>query len=318
MRMPLIKPELGRAPAVAPATLKRWLDQGHDDHGKPVVMVDTRNAFEVDVGTFDNTIDYRIDKFTEFPEVIAANKDALNDKTVVTFCTGGIRCEKAAIHMQNIGYQSVYQLGRRHSQVLRRRGRRPLHGRLLRVRLPHRAQSEARGGHHHPVLRVPRRGHPARTAFAPVRLRRVLPALLPGASGPGHQPGSHLRMGPAFCWCGWSSRWYSCTVGFLLRRPRLKRMALALLDRMPRVQARLYAVVRQPDTVAPRRRHVPQTAADLSPLAARHYQALEASVRGRQTLMRIVIDLQGAQTASRFRGIGRYTSALARGMLRHA
>jgi UPF0176 protein len=110
MRMPLIQPELGRAPAVAPATLKRWLDQGHDDHGKPVVMVDTRNAFEVDVGTFDNTIDYRIDKFTEFPEVIAAHKDELAGKTVVTFCTGGIRCEKAAIHMQNIGYQDVYQL----------------------------------------------------------------------------------------------------------------------------------------------------------------------------------------------------------------
>jgi UPF0176 protein len=55
MRMPLIKPELGRAPAVDAATLKRWLDQGHDDTGKPVVMVDTRNDFEVDVGTFENT-----------------------------------------------------------------------------------------------------------------------------------------------------------------------------------------------------------------------------------------------------------------------
>ena len=110
MRMPLIKPELGRAPAVEPTTLKRWLDQGHDDKGRPVVMVDTRNAFEVDVGTFNDTIDYRIDKFTEFPEVIAAAKDGLSDKTVVTFCTGGIRCEKAAIHMQNIGYENVYQL----------------------------------------------------------------------------------------------------------------------------------------------------------------------------------------------------------------
>ena len=110
MRMPLIKPELGRAPAVAPTTLKRWLDQGHDDNGKPVVMVDTRNAFEVDVGTFNDTIDYRIARFTEFPQAIAANRDALADKTVVTFCTGGIRCEKAAIHMQNIGYDSVYQL----------------------------------------------------------------------------------------------------------------------------------------------------------------------------------------------------------------
>ena len=110
MKHPLIKPELGRAPAVSAADLKRWLDNGIDDSGRPVVMVDTRNAFEVDVGTFENTIDYRITKFSEFPDVIEKHKDELNDKTIVTFCTGGIRCEKAAIHMKNIGYQSVYQL----------------------------------------------------------------------------------------------------------------------------------------------------------------------------------------------------------------
>jgi UPF0176 protein len=110
MKHPLIKPELGRAPDVKATDLKRWLDQGHDDNGKPVVMVDTRNAFEVDVGTFENTIDYRITKFSEFPDIIEKHKDELIDKTVVTFCTGGIRCEKAAIYMQNIGYQSVYQL----------------------------------------------------------------------------------------------------------------------------------------------------------------------------------------------------------------
>lgn len=110
MRHPLIKPELGRAPFVESKTLKRWLDQGHDDDGVPVVMVDTRNDFEVDVGTFTNTIDYRISKFTEFPKVIEDNKASLEGKTIVTFCTGGIRCEKAAIHMQNIGYNRVYQL----------------------------------------------------------------------------------------------------------------------------------------------------------------------------------------------------------------
>jgi UPF0176 protein len=110
MKHPLIQPEKGRAPSVEPTTLKRWLDQGHDDNGKPVVMVETRNAFEVDVGTFDNTIDYRITKFTEFPDVIAKHKDELEGKTIVTFCTGGIRCEKAAIHMQNVGFSSVYQL----------------------------------------------------------------------------------------------------------------------------------------------------------------------------------------------------------------
>ncbi|HEU4852808.1 MAG TPA: sulfurtransferase [Telluria sp.] len=110
MRMPLIKPELGRAPSVDPKTLKRWLDQGHDDAGKPVVMVETRNDFEVDVGTFENTVDYRIKKFTEFPEVIEKHRQDFEGKTVVTFCTGGIRCEKAAIHMQNVGYENVYQL----------------------------------------------------------------------------------------------------------------------------------------------------------------------------------------------------------------
>jgi UPF0176 protein len=110
MKHPLIRPEEGRAPAVDAKTLKRWLDQGRDDNGKPVVMVDTRNAFEVDVGSFDNTVDYRIDKFSEFPDVIARHKDDLAGKTVVTFCTGGIRCEKAAIHMQNVGFDSVYQL----------------------------------------------------------------------------------------------------------------------------------------------------------------------------------------------------------------
>ena len=110
MRMPLIKPELGRAPVVVAKTLKRWLDQGHDDDGVPVVMMETRNAFEVDVGTFNNTLDYRIDKFTEFPAVAAEHKEELAGKTVVTFCTGGIRCEKAAIHMKEIGYDRVFQL----------------------------------------------------------------------------------------------------------------------------------------------------------------------------------------------------------------
>jgi UPF0176 protein len=110
MKHPLIQPEKGRAPAVEAKTLKRWLDEGRDDNGRPVVMMDTRNAFEVDVGTFENTIDYRITKFSEFPDVVAKHRQELQDKTIVTFCTGGIRCEKAAIHMQNVGFENVYQL----------------------------------------------------------------------------------------------------------------------------------------------------------------------------------------------------------------
>ncbi|MEK6296967.1 MAG: sulfurtransferase, partial [Paraburkholderia tropica] len=110
MKKPAIRPEEGRAPSVAPVVLKQWLDRGFDDEGRPVVMLDTRNAFEIDVGTFDNALDYRIDKFSEFPEVIAANRADLDGKTVVSFCTGGIRCEKAAIHMKEVGIDHVYQL----------------------------------------------------------------------------------------------------------------------------------------------------------------------------------------------------------------
>jgi UPF0176 protein len=110
MKKPAIRPEEGRAPAVDAATVKRWLDCGHDDAGRPVVMLDTRNAFEVDVGTFENAIDYRITKFSEFPDVIEAHRAELEDKTIVSFCTGGIRCEKAAIHMKEVGMEHVYQL----------------------------------------------------------------------------------------------------------------------------------------------------------------------------------------------------------------
>ncbi len=110
MDHPTIRPHDGRAPSVSPSTLNRWLDQGHDDEGRPVVMLDTRNAFEVDYGTFKNTIDYRIHKFTEFPKAIEDHKSEFDGKTIVSFCTGGIRCEKAAIYMREIGLEHTYQL----------------------------------------------------------------------------------------------------------------------------------------------------------------------------------------------------------------
>nr|WP_227494547.1 sulfurtransferase [Ramlibacter pallidus] len=110
MDHPAIQPADGRAPAVDAPTLKRWLDQGHDDAGRPVVTLDTRNAFEVDHGTFEGAIDWRLGKFSEFPAALAANRDALRGKTVVSFCTGGIRCEKAALVMREAGLDHVWQL----------------------------------------------------------------------------------------------------------------------------------------------------------------------------------------------------------------
>jgi UPF0176 protein len=110
MDHPAIQPASGRAPGVEAATLKRWLDQGHDDGGQPVVLLDTRNAFEVDHGSFDGAIDWRISKFTEFPQALHDHRDQLAGKTVVSFCTGGIRCEKAAILMREAGVDGVLQL----------------------------------------------------------------------------------------------------------------------------------------------------------------------------------------------------------------
>ena len=110
MNHPAIRPAAGRAPALDAATLRRWLDQGRDDAGRPVVTLDTRNAFEVDHGTFDGAIDWRLRKFSEFPAALAAHLPQLADKTVVSFCTGGIRCEKAAILMREAGLEHAWQL----------------------------------------------------------------------------------------------------------------------------------------------------------------------------------------------------------------
>ena len=77
MNHPAIRPEAGRAPAVDARTVARWLAQGADDAGRPVVMLDTRNAFEVDEGTFRNAIDWRIERFTQFPDAVQAHRDEL-------------------------------------------------------------------------------------------------------------------------------------------------------------------------------------------------------------------------------------------------
>lgn len=110
MRQPAIRPEGGRAPAVDAPTLQRWLDQGCDDDGREVVLLDTRNDYETDAGKFAQAVDYRLASFTGFPAAIAADRARYEGKTVVSYCTGGIRCEKAALHMHGLGMKHVYQL----------------------------------------------------------------------------------------------------------------------------------------------------------------------------------------------------------------
>ncbi len=105
-----VRPQARRAPAVDSRTLRRWLQQGHCDEGRPVVMLDTRNAFEVDAGRFEGALDWRLASFGAFPVALQLHRDELAGKTVVSYCTGGIRCEKAALWMAQQGLQHVLQL----------------------------------------------------------------------------------------------------------------------------------------------------------------------------------------------------------------
>lgn len=110
MNHPTIRPQAERAPSVSAHTLRRWLERGHDDQGRAVVLVDTRNDFEVQVGTFVGAQHWQLRKFSEFPQAVAEHRPTLEGKTVVGFCTGGIRCEKAVLYMQDLGLQHCYQL----------------------------------------------------------------------------------------------------------------------------------------------------------------------------------------------------------------
>lgn len=99
-----------RAPVVAPETLARWIAQGHDDAGRRLVLLDTRNREEVAHGTFRDAVALPIDNFVDLPEALAPHREAFADATVVSFCTGGIRCEKAALWMRDAGMANVLQL----------------------------------------------------------------------------------------------------------------------------------------------------------------------------------------------------------------
>ena len=100
----------GRAPAVAPADLARWIGQGHDDDGRRLVLLDTRNREEIGHGSFAGALTLPIDRFTDLPAALEPHREALADATVVGFCTGGIRCEKAVNWMRGAGYGHALQL----------------------------------------------------------------------------------------------------------------------------------------------------------------------------------------------------------------
>lgn len=75
-----------------------------------VLVIDTRNDYEVAIGTFRGAIDPRTRTFTEFKSFVAENLDPGRDRKIAMFCTGGIRCEKASAYLRARGFEEVYHL----------------------------------------------------------------------------------------------------------------------------------------------------------------------------------------------------------------
>ncbi len=75
-----------------------------------VVLVDTRNAYEVAIGTFKNAIDPQTETFRQFPDYVKKHLDPKKHKKVAMFCTGGIRCEKSTAYLKEQGFEEVYHL----------------------------------------------------------------------------------------------------------------------------------------------------------------------------------------------------------------
>ena len=99
-----VRPAEHTSPSINPKELKKWLDEERD-----ILLLDTRNDYELRIGTFEKAVDLDIKTFRQFPAAI----EKLNidkDKTVVMFCTGGIRCEKASSLMKEEGFENVYHL----------------------------------------------------------------------------------------------------------------------------------------------------------------------------------------------------------------
>jgi RluA family pseudouridine synthase len=100
-----IRPGIRTSPKLSPATLKQWLDEG-----RRVTLLDTRNDYEVKLGTFRGAIPAGIDHFRDFPKAVDLLPDSMKDEAVVMFCTGGIRCEKAGPYMESRGFRNIHQL----------------------------------------------------------------------------------------------------------------------------------------------------------------------------------------------------------------
>lgn len=100
-----VNPLVETAAHLSPQELKRWYDENRD-----FVIIDTRNDYELKLGKFEKALDIHLDEFKNFEEALQNVDEALKAKPAVFYCTGGIRCEKAAPIAKKAGFKEVYQL----------------------------------------------------------------------------------------------------------------------------------------------------------------------------------------------------------------
>ncbi|MES0094633.1 rhodanese-related sulfurtransferase [Mesorhizobium sp. M0030] len=99
-----LDPATGAGTYVAPADWNALIS----DPG--TIVIDTRNAYEVSIGTFEGAVDPRTSSFREFPAWVEKHRDQLDGRKVAMFCTGGIRCEKATAYVKSLGFEDVFHL----------------------------------------------------------------------------------------------------------------------------------------------------------------------------------------------------------------
>ncbi len=100
-----IQPQHRTSPKLPAHQLKQWLDSGKD-----LTLLDVRNDYEIDLGTFQGATPIGVENFRQFPAAVEGLPDDIKSKPLVMFCTGGIRCEKAGPFMEQHGFDEVYQL----------------------------------------------------------------------------------------------------------------------------------------------------------------------------------------------------------------
>ena len=106
MGFPEILPHEFTGPRISPETFKDWLDRN-----KEMMVLDTRNDYEIGFGKFKNARDLNSTTFKDFAQKAAEMPDEIKQKPVVMYCTGGIRCEKAsALFLKKYNFKEVYQL----------------------------------------------------------------------------------------------------------------------------------------------------------------------------------------------------------------